>query len=53
MKSGRRTYCTRLLDAGVSLDTLVNLLWHADTETTAIYVGIDANRLREMHENAL
>lgn len=51
--SGRRTYSTRLLDAGLCLDTLANLLGHVDIETTACYVAIDKARLRQMYVDAL
>lgn len=51
--SGRRSFASALLKAGVTLEQTAILLGHADEDVTAAYLDIDRKLLRCMYENAL
>jgi integrase len=42
----RHTFASRMLEAGVSLDTIAGTLGHISPETTRLYLRIDVNALR-------
>ena len=46
----RHFFATRLIDLGVSLRTVQELLGHADISTTAIYIDVSAHHLRDAIE---
>jgi integrase/recombinase XerD len=48
--SGRRTFASRVIAAGESMETLSVLLGHAEIDVTASYVDVDARKLQEMFE---
>lgn len=47
--SGRRTFASRLLAAGESLETVQALLGHADIDHVMPYLEVNENTLREMY----
>ncbi len=51
--SGRRTFASRLLAAGNSLDDVQALLGHSDLDHVTPYLAIDSDTLREMFELVL
>lgn len=51
--SGRRTFASRLLAAGQSLDDVQALLGHADLDHVAPYLAVDEEILAEMFEVVL
>lgn len=48
--SGRRTFASRLLAAGESLETVQALLGHADLDHVTPYLEVSVDTLREMFE---
>lgn len=48
--SGRRTFASRLLAAGESLETVQALLGHADLDHVMPYLEVSEDTLREMFE---
>lgn len=46
--SGRRTFGSRVIAAGESMEVLQMLLGHASIDVTAVYVDVDPRRLSEM-----
>lgn len=51
--SGRRTFASRLLAAGESLETVQVLLGHADLDHVEPYLEVSEDTLREMFEVVL
>ncbi|MFC3249574.1 tyrosine-type recombinase/integrase [Chromobacterium piscinae] len=51
--AGRRSFSSRLLKSGVSLEQLAILLGHQDTEVTSAYIQVERKTLRSMYEHAL
>lgn len=51
--SGRRTFASRLLAAGESLETVQALLGHADLDHVMPYLEVSEDTLREMFEVVL
>lgn len=51
--SGRRTFASRLLAAGNSLDDVQALLGHSDLDHVTPYLAVDNDTLREMFELVL
>lgn len=51
--SGRRTFASRLLAAGQSLDDVQALLGHSDLDHVMPYLEVDVETLREMFEVVL
>lgn len=51
--SGRRTFASRLLAAGESLETVQTLLGHADLDHVMPYLEVSEDTLREMFEVVL
>ena len=47
MHSLRHTAASRLLESGVNLDTITNILGHEDPDSTAVYLKTDVERLRQ------
>ena len=47
MHSLRHTAASRLLESGVSLDTISNILGHEDPDSTFVYLKTDVERLRQ------
>jgi len=51
--SGRRTFASRLMAAGESLETVQALLGHADLDHVMPYLEVNEDTLREMFEVVL
>lgn len=51
--SGRRTFASRLLAAGESLETVQTLLGHADLDHVEPYLEVNDDTLREMFETVI
>lgn len=51
--SGRRTFASRILAAGESIETLQILLGHSELDTVEAYLDIKPETLREMFETVL
>ena len=47
MHSLRHTAASRLLESGVNLDTISNILGHEDPDSTSVYLKTDVERSRE------
>ena len=47
MHSLRHTAASRMLESGVSLETISQILGHEDPDSTAVYLKTDVERLRE------
>ena len=43
----RHTYATRMLESGLHIGEVSKLLGHADIETTAIYLSVNSDRVKE------
>lgn len=51
--SGRRTFASRLLAAGESLETVQALLGHSDLDHVMPYLEVSEDTLREMFETVI
>lgn len=51
--SGRRSFASNLLHKGASLETVQQLLGHAELDHVTPYLNVDQNKLREMFEAVL
>lgn len=51
--TGRRTYATRLMEAGVDIDTIAHLLGHGDVQFSYPYLTPSKSALRRAFESAL